>query len=343
MTDHVPVSSTPYQVYAKISGPIVMIGFGSIGRGTLPLIERHFEYDKERFVVIDPQDDDIALLNERGIRFVQTHVTKDNYRELLTPLGSHKLLPLFEKRRTDLIGILNGCNYQDWNPTNDPLLPVRYSASDLTGKGICKSHLQHYFGLQEAPDIPLFGMVSRLTEQKGFHLLLPALEQFLRQRVQVVIIGAGDPALAAELTDLASRFPDQLKFMEGHTSRIAHWVVAGSDFFLMPSLFEPCGLTQMYALAYGSLPLVRAVGGLRDTIVPHRTDSPTIAANGLSFDQPSPAALLEALHLAQRLFCHDGTRYRVMQQQAMATRFHWSDAAMAYLKLYRAILEYQFL
>lgn len=263
-------------------------------------------------------------------------------RELLTPLGSHKLLPLFEKRRTDLVGILNGCNYQDWNPTSDPLLPVRYSASDLTGKGICKSHLQHYFGLQEAPDIPLFGMVSRLTEQKGFHLLLPALEQFLRQRVQVVIIGAGDPALATELSELTSRFPDQLKFMEGHTSRIAHWVVAGSDFFLMPSLFEPCGLTQMYALAYGSLPLVRAVGGLRDTVVPYRPDNLTIAANGLAFEQPSPAALLETLHLAQRLFCHDGTRYRVMQQQAMATRFNWSEAATAYLQVYQAALHFQF-
>lgn len=263
-------------------------------------------------------------------------------RELLTPLGSHKLLALFENRRADLVGILNGCNYQDWNPATDLLLPIRYSSGDLTGKGICKSHLQHYFGLQEAPDIPLFGMVSRLTDQKGFHLLLPALEQFLRQRVQVVIIGAGDPVLASELAALAGRFPEQLRFMEGHTSRVAHWVVAGSDFFLMPSLFEPCGLTQMYALAYGSLPLVRAVGGLRDTVVPYRPDAPTIAANGLAFDSPTPAALLETLQLAQRLFGHDSTRYRFMQQQAMATRFNWDDAATAYTNLYLSALHHSF-
>lgn len=259
-------------------------------------------------------------------------------RELLTPLGSHKLLPLFEKRRGDLVGILNGCNYRDWNPSSDALLPVRYNSSDMTGKAICKSHLQHYFGLQEAPEIPLFGMVSRLTEQKGFHLLLPALELFLRQRVQVVVVGAGDPVIASALADLASRYPEQLRFMEGHTSRVAHWVVAGSDFFLMPSLFEPCGLTQMYALAYGSLPLVRAVGGLRDTVVPYRPETPTIAATGLVFEQPTAQILLETLQQAQRLFNHDTSRYRFIQQQAMATRFNWLDAATAYAALYRNLM-----
>ena len=259
-------------------------------------------------------------------------------RELLTPLGSHKLLPLFEKRRGDLVGILNGCNYRDWNPATDALLPVRYTSSDMTGKAICKSHLQHYFGLQEAPEIPLFGMVSRLTEQKGFHLLLPALEQFLRQRVQVVVVGAGDPVIASELAELASRYPEQLRFMEGHTSRVAHWVVAGSDFFLMPSLFEPCGLTQMYALAYGSLPLVRAVGGLRDTVVAYRPEAPTIAATGLVFEQPTAQTLLDTLQQAQCLFSHDTSRYRFIQQQAMATRFNWLDAAAAYAALYRGLI-----
>ena len=173
--------------------------------------------------------------------------------ELLTHLGAHGMASVFQQRAADLRGILNGCDYQDWDPAFDPLLPATYDADNLDGKHTCKRILQQETGLPVG-NLPIYGMVCRLTEQKGVHLLIPALDKFLQHQVQVVIVGSGDPSLAAQLQSIAQQHPDKFAFINAYDDRLAHLVEAGADFFLMPSLFEPCGLNQMYSLAYGTLP-----------------------------------------------------------------------------------------
>ncbi|GAA5215990.1 glycogen synthase GlgA [Corallincola platygyrae] len=258
--------------------------------------------------------------------------------ELMTPLGSHHMLPLFQQRHSDFSGILNGCNYDDWNPSTDPLLPRTYDQHHLEGKADCKAHLQQYLGLKESPDTPLFGMVSRLTVQKGFELLLPALERFLYNDVQVVIIGSGDPEIAERLKAMEEKYAGRLIFREGYTSKIAHWVQAGADFFLMPSLFEPCGLTQMYSLAYGTPPIVRGVGGLKDTVKPVKDIRDVDRATGFVFSQPEPTALLDVMCNALALYREHSDSYAKLQQNGMATRFCWDDAAVKYEQLYKSAL-----
>ncbi|TCI04802.1 glycogen synthase GlgA [Corallincola luteus] len=258
--------------------------------------------------------------------------------ELLTPLGSHHILSLFQHRHRDFSGILNGCNYDDWNPATDSLLPKAYDQHNLAGKAECKAHLQQYVGLPEQADTPLFGMVSRLTGQKGFHLLLPALQRFLEQNVQVVIIGSGEQELADNLRALEAQYPDKLIFREGYTSKIAHWVQAGADYFLMPSLFEPCGLTQMYSLAYGTPPIVRGVGGLKDTVKPVKSNGSIDDATGFVFSHPEPDALLDLLMQALTLFNDAPEAFKQLQQNGMAYRFCWEETAKNYVSLYHEML-----
>lgn len=256
--------------------------------------------------------------------------------ELISPMGGHGIYPIFKQRKADLVGILNGCNYDDWNPAQDPYLPHHFSAQALAGKTMNKQHLQTHFKLPLQADTPLFGMVSRFTDQKGFSLLLPALESYLPEAdAQFVVVGSGDRHIALQLQRLAERFPDKLAVFEGYSDALSHQVQAGSDFFLVPSIFEPCGLTQMFSLAYGSLPVVRSVGGLKDTVqayheVPH-------LATGIRFNHANPSALRWALEEAVQLYS-DQTEYQRVQQRAMQCRFEWSSAAKQYIQLYRQML-----
>ena len=202
-----------------------------------------------------------------GVRYAdKINAVSPTYAEELTSyLGGHGMARSFQERHADLRGIINGCDYDDWDPQTDPLIPSNYHAGDLGGKQACKQALQHRAGL-EASDLPVYGMVCRLTEQKGVHLLMPILDQFLRHKVQVVIVGSGDPGLAHRLEELAKHYPGRLAFLNVYDNALAHLVEAGSDFFLMPSLFEPCGLNQLYSLVYGTLPIIRSVGGLKDMV-----------------------------------------------------------------------------
>jgi starch synthase len=182
--------------------------------------------------------------------------------------------------------------------------------------------------------IPLIGMVCRLTEQKGFGYILPILDELVQHNVQIVIVGTGDPKMCMDLGEFAQNHPSQFAFINGFSSEHAHLVEAGADFFLMPSQFEPCGLNQMYSLAYGTIPIVRAVGGLKDTVVDNRHSED---ATGFVFEQPRPEALLACIRRALLFYYEHPVKFREMQQRGMNTRFTWERAAGEYIKLYESM------
>nr|WP_274612789.1 glycogen synthase GlgA [Vibrio furnissii] len=280
--------------------------------------------------------DHISMLRA-GIAFAdKINAVSPNYAsELLTPLGSHGLVDDFVRRARDLHGIINGCDYTEWNPKTDRYLPATYSddATSLKqGKMASKTALQDELQLPKR-DVPLFGMVCRLTHQKGFHYILPILEHFLRNDVQLVIVGTGEPEVAAKLHKIAAAHADKFAFVEAYSNRFAHLVEAGSDFFLMPSEFEACGLNQIYSMAYGTLPIVREVGGLKDTVLDY--DKYPNEATGFGFQEPSPEALLITMQRALLFYLQHPDEMVKVQQRAMQKDFSWKESALDYIKMYR--------
>ena len=258
--------------------------------------------------------------------------------ELKTELGSHGMAWEFQHRANDLVGILNGCDYSAWNPETDGFLPLNYQANHQSmrdGKLASKRVLQQRLGLEER-DCAMFGMVCRLTTQKGVHYLLPALEDFLKHDVQLVIVGTGDPVLAAQLDEAAAKHSDKFVFVEAYDNELSHLVEAGIDFFLMPSEFEPCGLNQIYSMAYGTLPIVRGVGGLKDSVVDY--DVNRAEATGFVFYDPTPQALLLTMLRALLLYVQDHEEMKRVQLYAMQKDFCWRKAAEQYLLLYHSAL-----
>lgn len=198
---------------------------------------------------------------------VLSTVSPTHAREIQTPQYGMGLDPLLRQRRHRLAGILNGVDYAHWDPASDPLLPARYSVVDLAGKRSCRAALAAQAGLQLEEGLPVVGMVTRLAQQKGIDILVHALPGLLAERdFACAFLGTGEPGYVSALRGLAARFPGRVAFMEAHDERLAHLVYAGSDLFLVPSLYEPCGLTQMYAMRYGAVPVVRRTGGLADTV-----------------------------------------------------------------------------
>ncbi|MCK6261964.1 glycogen synthase GlgA [Vibrio sp. ZSDE26] len=258
--------------------------------------------------------------------------------ELKTELGSHGMSHEFNTREDDLIGILNGCDYSSWNPETDTYLPKNYRAtkqSMIRGKKANRQALQDEVGLP-VKDVAVYGMVCRLTQQKGVHYLLPILNEFLKHDVQLVIVGTGDPVLAAQLKEVAALHGEKFAFVEAYNNKLAHWVEAGSDFFLMPSEFEPCGLNQIYSMAYGTLPIVRGVGGLKDSVNDY--DECPEKATGFVFTKPTSDALLMTLLRSLLLHAQDIAEVRRLQIEAMKQNFCWDKAAEHYLSMYRSAL-----
>jgi len=236
-------------------------------------------------------------------------------------------------RGDEYVGILNGGDYETWNPARDSALPAGFDAADLGGKEICRRELLLELGLDVAADKPVCGFVGRLVEQKGIDLLLPLLDRLAGDGFAFAILGTGDKRLHRVVAAAASRHPDQIAFVQEFNESLAHRIYAGSDLFLMPSEFEPCGLSQMYALRYGTPPLVRSTGGLADTV----TDVDEPQGNGFVFVESTPEALLAALRRAEDLF-RDKGRWRQLQLSGMDCDFSWSVASGHYEKFYEAIL-----
>ena len=245
---------------------------------------------------------------------------------------------LLRSRSAVLSGILNGVDDAVWNPATDSAIAEAYSPERMNGKAACKAALQRECGLEVQDRAPLFTVVSRLTEQKGLHLVADALAEITQRGGQLVLLGSGDPALEAAFARAAQAQPRQVALRQGHDEALAHRIFAASDVTLVPSRFEPCGLTQLYALKYGSLPLVRRTGGLADTVVDCTLEDLTEErATGFMFERFDAADLTRALRRAFALWARP-REWRSVRSRAMAQHFGWDAAAAGYLALYRGVV-----
>ncbi len=258
-----------------------------------------------------------------------------NYaREIQTPQYGCGLDGLLRHKAAQgkLAGIINGIDYEEHDPATDPRLPAHFSLDKPKGKTACKAALQKELGLPQNPDAVLIGLISRLADQKGFDLIHQTAEQMLALPVQFVLLGTGDPFYAQYFTELQSRYPDQVSANIVFDTDLAQRIYAGSDLFLMPSRFEPCGLGQMFALRYGALPIVRATGGLADTVHDFDWDARP-NGNGFVFEEYSPDALIQTIRRAVHTWQHPDWRKRLLTR-ALSSDFSWRVSAQAYAALY---------
>jgi len=255
--------------------------------------------------------------------------------EILQPEFGNGVDGLLQHRQERLSGILNGIDQTIWNPATDPHLTANYDSTTLKQKRKNKTALQKQLGLPVDARIPLVGMISRMVEQKGFDIILEAMGEIVNLPVQLVILGSGDSHYEIQLMEWASRHPDKLKVVVGYDESLSHLIEAGSDMFLMPSTFEPCGLNQLYSLRYGTLPIVRKVGGLADTVVDaNEVNRKNKTANGFIVTEQSASALLTTLHNALKRY-QEKSAWHQLQLTAMQSDFSWRRSAEHYLALYQ--------
>ncbi len=240
---------------------------------------------------------------------------------------------VLRSRSKDLSGIVNGIDYEEWNPASDPFIPARFSSSDLSGKAACKKHLLSYFSLPNPRRrTPLIGIVSRLAEQKGFDLIAEAIEEIMAQNLQMIVLGTGRQKYHDLLQGIASRFPSKIGVRLAFDNELAHKIEAGCDMFLMPSRFEPCGLNQLYSFRYGTIPIVRKTGGLADTVIPANHQEGT----GFLFSEYSASAMTDAIKQALEAYS-DRVLWKKLMIRAMTQDWSWDRSARQYMDLYRSI------
>lgn len=266
-----------------------------------------------------------------------TTVSQTYAEEIQTAEFGYGLEGLLDHRKEFIGGILNGIDIEQWDPATDPALVKNFTSKTLDNKAFNKSALQQQMGLPLAADIPLFGLIGRLVEQKGIDLVLECLPLLMSYNAQFVFLGSGSKEFEEALQALAAQYPQKIALTVGYNEALAHLIEAGSDAFLMPSRFEPCGLNQMYSQRYGTLPIVRRTGGLADTVVDSLPD--TIADNratGIVFDDANASALLEAIKRTLLLYC-DKPSWRQIQLRGMQQDFSWQQSAESYLELYNSL------
>lgn len=251
--------------------------------------------------------------------------------EIQTPEQGYHFDGLLSARAADLFGILNGVDYEEWDPSHDRHIARTYSAGDLSGKKECKADLLASVGLPVSPALPVVGILSRLVSQKGFDIVARAWHDLLQKPLRMVVVGTGDPDVQDAFASLAARAPDRFAVRFVYDPVLAHKLIAGADMLLMPSRYEPCGLTQMYALRYGTVPIVRATGGLVDTVEPF--DEKAGTGTGFRFDRAEGAALIGALDQALHVY-EDAPAWRTLQANGLARDFSWDRSAAAYVTLY---------
>jgi starch synthase len=268
-----------------------------------------------------------------GIVFsdIITTVSEKYAQEIQTPEYGYGMEGVLRDRRGDIYGILNGVDYTSWNPKTDPHIAARFDKKNLSGKKICKDELKKLYKLKGSQEFPIIGIISRLADQKGFDILAEALDDLMKMDLFVVILGTGDARYEKQFASLAKKFPGRLGVNIAFDNVLAHKIEAGSDMFLMPSKYEPCGLNQMYSLKYGTIPIVRATGGLDDTI--QKFDPKTGEGNGFKFSAYSPQALLEETQRALTIF-QDKTSWDALVQNALAMDFSWKRSALKYSEIY---------
>jgi len=255
--------------------------------------------------------------------------------EIQTPELGYGLDGLLRKRSKALFGILNGVDYSSWNPATDKLIFAPFAPEDLRGKRECKRDLLNLFQLpSQDMDVPIAGMVSRLASQKGLDILCESLEEMFKLGVYLVILGTGDEKIQNILKSTKGKYPTHLGLKIAFDDAVAHKIISGSDLLLIPSRYEPCGLTQMYSLKYGTIPVVRATGGLDDSI--QEFDGNKLEGNGFKFEDYSAEALLAALKKAYSLY-HQKEKWQNLIQNALSCDFSWDKAAGEYLSLYKKL------
>ncbi len=276
-----------------------------------------------------------------GLKFARrvTTVSPNYAREITTAEFGNGLDGVIRARGAEVSGILNGVDADVWDPATDAGIPARYSADALAGKARCKAELQQSLGLRVDARVPLFAVVSRLTPQKGLDLVLGALSSLLADGAQLAVQGTGDAPLELAFSKAMANYPGRVAVRLGYDEAFAHQMIAGADAILVPSRFEPCGLTQLYALRYGTLPVVRRVGGLVDTVADATDEAlQRDTATGFMFGAATPEALAGAVSRAVHTFQQAPVWTQVMRR-AMAQNFSWVPVAKQYLALYREAME----
>jgi starch synthase len=287
---------------------------------TPAMLEEYEDLDDEHLNVMK-----LGILTADLVTTVSTTYAK----EILTPEYGAGLESFLSRRKKHLSGIINGIDTKLFNPATDKLIAKKYSLKNWKqSKAANKRALQKSLKLPQGT-VPIYGLVSRLVTQKGLDILAQSLELFLKQDIQVIILGTGEKQLELKLLELAKRFPKKLHITIGFDLKQAQQIYAGSDFFLMPSRFEPCGLGQLIAMRYGTIPLVRATGGLKDTVHHMKT--------GIVFTEYSNIALSKALMQSYALYS-DSKKYSVMVQRDIRQDFSWNSSAKKYLQLYSKLL-----
>lgn len=243
---------------------------------------------------------------------------------------------IFQQRNDRLYGILNGIDTLIYNPEKDLHIKVHYNSGNLSGKLENKTELQERLGLCKKQDIPLIVMISRLTEQKGLDILLCILEELLGENVQIAILGTGEYCYESAITEIASRHPGQMSAILTFSRELSHLFYAGGDILVMPSRYEPCGLSQMIAMRYGTIPVVRETGGLKDSVKPYNKF--TKEGNGFSFRNFNAHELLFALKNAIHIYCDEPAIWKHIVKQAMMSDFSWNQSALQYIGLYQKLL-----
>jgi starch synthase len=306
---------------------------GNAGVDAFPLTGLHARYlgpdALEHFGQLNPM--------KGGILFSEqvTTVSPNYAREIQTGAFGAGLDGLLRLNAHKLTGIVNGIDVEEWDPSTDPLVP-HYSAANLRGKATAKRRLAKEAGLRYAAKTPIFSVISRLVDQKGFQLLIPILGKLLEAGSQAVILGSGEPQYEQAFSAIAEAYPDRCRVWLGFDAALAHRIYAGSDMLLMPSIYEPCGLNQMYALRYGTIPVVRLTGGLADTVIPFDGTNHS-QATGFGFASADPADLYMASWLGILNF-KDGPTWKALQRNGMAVDFSWERSARAYDDVYRRAL-----
>ena len=310
-----------------------------------------FPRDRDADLGLSPEElDQIGAYHFDSVSFLKgairtadaiSTVSETHAQELQTPEGGFGLDVLYRLRAQDLFGVLNGMDYNSWNPARDPHLPVRFGQNSIEGKAEAKRALQAETGLPLDTGVPLFGMIGRLVEQKGIEELLRpgygVLEAMAAELpLQFVVLGTGESWAEAELRRLCERYPN-VSAVLSFDSGLAHRIEAGCDFFLMPSRYEPCGLNQMYSLSYGTIPIVTATGGLRDTIRPLERDPEN--GTGLVMEHCTPWDIHAAVTRAIHLYREEPAWIRQARLRGMRERFDWDNAAATYEQIYAHALD----
>ena len=267
---------------------------------------------------------------------ILTTVSKKYSREIQEAPTGCGLEGVLRERKKDLFGVINGIDADSWSPETDRVIPANYGVGDLTGKRVCKEALKKAFDLPDNGDMPLVGMVSRLDPQKGFKIIEEAEKSLMKLPIQMVFLGSGSEKIEDYLTGLAKRHPGKVGVSIGYNDNLAHLVEAGSDMYLMPSKYEPCGLNHLYSLRYGTIPIVRATGGLDDTITNYKAGSRK--GNGFKFGNFTARAMVRAMTRAVELYMKDRQAWSQLQVSAMEENHSWERSAISYEKIYEKAL-----